>query len=214
MRLRSSLAGLAAVMLSLVSNAAVDSPSDLHEKGRAVYNFRCYFCHGYSGDARTLASTYLTPRPADFTRADSALLTVSAVAAVLEHGRPATAMKSFSGILSKEEIRQVAEFVVLEFVHAKAVNTLYHTLENGWPAHDRYKSAFPFARGDIALTQALDTLTAEQVRGRHLYFSSCVTCHDRGAPVDDPVVWEARPATQTLDNARPAKPLSRRQVKP
>ena len=33
-----------------------------HERGRAIYNFRCYFCHGYSGDARTLAATYLQSR--------------------------------------------------------------------------------------------------------------------------------------------------------
>ncbi len=40
---------------------------DKHKRERAIYNFRCYFCHGYSGDAKTLASTYLKPQPRDFT---------------------------------------------------------------------------------------------------------------------------------------------------
>jgi len=44
--------------------------ADLHELGRKVYNFRCYFCHGYSGDARTVAASQLLPPPRDFTRAD------------------------------------------------------------------------------------------------------------------------------------------------
>ena len=26
-------------------------------EGRAIYNFRCYFCHGYSGNARTVAAS-------------------------------------------------------------------------------------------------------------------------------------------------------------
>ena len=47
--------------------AAVATASE-HELGRKVYNFRCYFCHGYSGAAKTLAATYLKPLPRDFTR--------------------------------------------------------------------------------------------------------------------------------------------------
>ena len=35
--------------------------------GESVYRFYCYQCHGYAGNARTLASTYLDPKPRDFT---------------------------------------------------------------------------------------------------------------------------------------------------
>ena len=55
-----------AAWIALLAGAA--GASNRHEAGRAIYNYRCYFCHGYSGDARTLASTYLTPPPRDFTR--------------------------------------------------------------------------------------------------------------------------------------------------
>ncbi len=67
-------------------------PPDTHERGRQIYNFRCYFCHGYSGDAKTLAATYLNPPPRDFTAAP---LTHERIALALREGRTGTAMASF-----------------------------------------------------------------------------------------------------------------------
>jgi cytochrome c oxidase cbb3-type subunit 3 len=82
---------------------AADSLSHRHEEGRSLFNYRCYFCHGYSGDARTLATSYLGSPPTDFTRADPSRLTPQVIVAVLESGRPGTAMKSFRGILNKRK---------------------------------------------------------------------------------------------------------------
>lgn len=177
-----------------------------HEAGRALYNYRCYFCHGYSGNARTLAATYLTPPPADFTRADPVRLTTQAIAATIEVGRPGTAMKSFRGILSKEEMMLLAEFVRTEFVERKAVNTRYHTPENGWDNHSRYQIAFPFATGEIPLSRPWESLSPEQAEGKRLYLSSCVSCHDRGAPDDDGVAWDARPLSYPRNNYSPVDP--------
>ncbi len=61
-----------AALIFLVGWGVMSPPAaklDTHEQGRAVYNFRCYFCHGYSGDAKTLAATYLQPPPRDFSAA-------------------------------------------------------------------------------------------------------------------------------------------------
>jgi len=127
------------------------TPADTHEAGRAVYNFRCYFCHGYSGDAKTLASTYLDPRPRDFT---SSALSLAQIETAVRDGRAGTAMKSFRGILNEAELAAVSAFVAREFVRDKAPNTRYHTKENGWPRHDRFAAAFPFARGELALDTA------------------------------------------------------------
>jgi mono/diheme cytochrome c family protein len=91
-----------------------------HELGRKVYNFRCYFCHGYSGDAKTLAATYLTPAPRDFTAAAPAEWPVARIAEVLRQGRDGTAMKSFRGILDEEELHAVAAFFHLQH-HAAGV---------------------------------------------------------------------------------------------
>jgi cytochrome c oxidase cbb3-type subunit 3 len=161
--------------------------------GRAVYNYRCYFCHGYSGDAKTLAATFLNPPPASFLAAKPAEMTVERVLLALREGRPGTAMKSFRGVISEREMQAVASFVVDEFVVRKAENTRYHTVENGWPDHERYAAAFPFARGEIPLSRSWETLTPEQAAGKRLFMSSCVSCHDRGAPGEDEgPAWSSR----------------------
>lgn len=166
-----------------------------HEAGRKVYNFRCYFCHGYSGDARTLAATYLVPRPRNFQAMAPGALTRDQIEAALRHGRPGTAMKAFAGILSAAELEAVALFVEREFVQRKAANTAYHTAENGWPDHQRHAVAFPFARGELALDQPVAQLTPEQIEGRRLFMGSCVSCHDRARVNEEGPAWSARPVS-------------------
>ena len=108
------------------------------------------------------------------------------------HGRKGTAMKSFSRSLSAKEIESVVDFVRLEFMINKAVNTRYHTVENGWPNHEKYKPAFPFALGEIALDTPSESLTEEQQAGKRIYLQSCVTCHDRARVDDEGVLWEPK----------------------
>lgn len=181
-------------------DAAADT---LHERGRAVYNFRCYFCHGYAGDAKTLASTYLKPPPRDFT---STSLGAAQVAAVVQEGRGGTAMKSFAAVLSRDEIEAVAAFVAREFVQDKAPNTRYHTAGNGWPDHERHRVAFPFARGDVALDTPLEDLDEQQRAGRRLFLNACVSCHDRARVVDEGPAWSARPLSFPRMGFEPGQP--------
>jgi len=199
-------AAAASFTLSLAALPAVGAAADLLEEGRAVYNFRCYFCHGYSGDAKTLAATYLNPPPADFTRPAAKQLSRDTIIATLHNGRPSTAMKSFAGILSDREMEAVTAFVLDEFVLRQALNTRYHTPENGWPAHDRYRDAFPFATGEIALSRPWESLDETQAAGKRLYLASCVSCHDRGAAGQDDTVWDARPLSFPRNNFSLANP--------
>jgi cytochrome c oxidase cbb3-type subunit 3 len=53
--------------------------------------------------------------------------------------------------------------------------------------------AFPFATGALALDAPTDSLDAGQRRGRALFMSSCVSCHDRARVVDAGPAWSARP---------------------
>lgn len=183
-----------AIAATLCAATAAEPPAmaALREQGRSVYNFRCYYCHGYSGNARTLAATFLTPPPADFTRATPGTLQLERIEAAVRDGRPGTAMKPFREVIPETEIHAVAYFVFDEFVRRKATNTRYHTRENGWPNHDRYAAAFPFATGELSLTVAPETLTLSQRAGRRLYLGSCVSCHDRGKP-DGKLDWTSRP---------------------
>lgn len=175
------------------------SPTQL-EAGRKIYNFRCYFCHGYSGNAQTVAASFLSPPPVDFTHADARRITPEYIVSVLRAGKPGTAMKSFRGVITDTEMKQVAEFVVDEFVHRKAPNTRYHIPENGWPNHERYQDAFPFATGEIPADRPWDELTEAQVKGKRLFLSTCVSCHDRGERGKDGIAWEARPLSYPRNN--------------
>src|SRR5262245_27684861 len=56
--------------------------------GRDVYNYRCYFCHGYSGDAKTLATSYLDPKPRDFQTTKPEEMPVERILAAVKHGKP------------------------------------------------------------------------------------------------------------------------------
>ncbi len=159
--------------------------------GRDIYNYRCYFCHGYAGDAKTVAATYLSPPPRDFT---SRKIERQKMIAAVTHGSLGSAMMSFKSVLKPHEIEAVVDFVREEFMLSGAKNTHYHTPENGWPNHGRYRAAFPFALGDIPLDTPWESLTPTQRSGKQLFMSSCVTCHEgsRHTPHKDDPMWSPR----------------------
>jgi len=177
------------------------SPDDLrdikarHEQGRAIYNFRCYFCHGYSGDAKTLAASYLSPRPRSFIATEPSDISRVVMINTVTHGRPGTAMQAFSNTISEQDIALVVDFVRQEFMVDKAQNTSYHTAENGWPNHQQYAPAFPFALGELAIDELAEQLSPEQLLGRRIFMQSCVTCHDRGRVIDEGDIWDPRPVS-------------------
>lgn len=160
--------------------------------GRKVYNFRCYYCHGYSGDGKTLAASFIDPAPRDFTAADAKQLTRERMIAAVSNGRAETAMTAFAGTLTGREIAAVVDFIADEFISKRAANTRYHTAANGWPDHERYGSAFPFARGEVAIDTPNEELDEEQRAGRRLFMSACITCHDRARVNDQGATWELR----------------------
>ncbi len=180
-RLLAGLIALLAVLPAAAHASGEEGAEDrrLVEHGRAVWNFRCYFCHGYSGDARTLATTFLDPPPRNFQATEPAALPAERIVHAIRNGVPGTSMKPFRGILSDEEIAAVAAFVRTEFLERRDPNTRYHTVENGWPDHERYRDAFAFARGDIALDRPDATLSDSERKGKRLFLATCITCHDR-----------------------------------
>lgn len=182
---------------------ASSSPVSAHELGRRIYNFRCYFCHGYSGNAQTLASTYLAPSPRDFIATSPTQLSREQMLEAITHGRGGTAMRGFDGILQPAEIEAVTDFVRQEFMVDKALNTRYHTPENGWANHERYAAAFPFATGKITIDTPVEQLTPEQRAGRRLYMASCVSCHDRSKVSDPGAAWESRPLSYPRNGFSP-----------
>jgi cytochrome c oxidase cbb3-type subunit III len=183
---------LLATVLVLVGTASGVMAANITESvsGQALYNFYCYQCHGYNGDAATLASTYLEPKPRDFTRADGKILTRDRMRQAIQQGRPGTAMVSFARVLNAAQTDAVVEYVQKTFMRGAAPTGRYHTAANGWPDHERYATAFPFADGTIALDTPWEALTAGQREGKRLFLSSCISCHDRARVQNPGPVWE------------------------
>ena len=200
--------GLSSCTLGSSTSSDFGISSTALENGRKVYNFRCYFCHGYSGNAQTVAASFLSPPPIDFTRADASQLTPEHIIAVLRLGKPGTAMKSFRGVITDQEMKNVALFVTDEFVRRKAPNTRYHTPENGWPNHERYRDAYPFATGEISSDKPWEELSGTQIQGRQLFLAGCIICHDRGDKSSASITWEARPLSYPRNNYSHTSPTT------
>lgn len=115
------------------------------------------------------------------------------MAEIISSGKKNTAMMSFSRLLSNDDIDAVVYFVRLAFMSEKIKNTKYHTEENGWFDHDKYKIAYPFATGELPLDTKDENLSATQRKGKQLFLSACVSCHDRAVVSDDGAIWEGRP---------------------
>ena len=180
------------------------------ELGRRIYNFRCYYCHGYSGNARTLAATLLTSKPVDFTTTS---LSRERMLQSIQSGRPGTAMMGFASVLQPDEIAAVADFIRQEFMIAKAENTRYHIEANGWVNHQRYAIAYPFALGEIPLDTPWEQLTPQQAEGKRLFMTSCVSCHDRARVSDQEVHWESRAISYPRNQFSPGDNLPSPDVK-
>ena len=170
------------------------------EQGRKIYNYRCYFCHGYSGNAKTLTSTYLIPKPRDFSNSKPEDLPREHMIKIVTSGKENTAMHGFSRLLNEQEISAVVDFVRDEFIDHQRENTRYHTAENGWPNHDRYKPAFPFATGSIPLDRAAEQLSLLESQGRQMFLSSCITCHDRARVTQEGEIWEKQSISYPRNN--------------
>lgn len=160
--------------------------------GKSIYRFYCYQCHAYSGNARTLSSTYLVPQPRDFTAETHESLPLERMLDAVRNGRPGTAMVRFDSVLTDRQIEMVVGYVRDELVGNPDSGEKYHSPENGWDDHEQYRAAFPYVEGTIPLSTPPAELTEGQRAGRRLYESACVSCHDQPNSGGSQVTWEPR----------------------
>ncbi|WP_426417174.1 c-type cytochrome [Aestuariirhabdus sp. LZHN29] len=194
---------------SIVQGSSVPNSLDFHEQGRELYNYRCYYCHGYSGDANTLAATYMNPPPRDFTALSPGDMSRERMIEVVTRGVPGTGMVGFTQYLDSDEVEWVVDFIRSEFIEFKRENTRYHTEANGWPDHNRYALAFPFARGELPLDMSQQKMNNQQLAGYQLFMTSCISCHDRAVVRDEGEIWRPRSISYPRNNfsfTQPAKP--------
>ncbi len=166
--------------------------ADQSGPGRKVYDFYCYQCHGYAGDAKTLAASYLQTPPRDFSAADPVALDRQTMIDAVTNGRSGTAMAPFRDVIGAEQIEAVVDYVRARFLGNPRAEGRYHTAANGWPNHGRYAAAFPFVNGVVTLDMPESDLSPGQIAGRRLFVKSCISCHDQptARPQEDVLTWQ------------------------
>ena len=87
--------------------------------GRAIYEERCWFCHGEAGDGQGPVAPYLWPRPRDFTVGSYKLRTTLSGELPLDEdlyrtitmGIPGSSMPSWESVLSEEDRWHVISYI-------------------------------------------------------------------------------------------------------
>ena len=106
------------------STAAAQQANDLgtddqRQAGKDLYDIKCAHCHGYAGDAMSVATAFVRPTPRDFTSgnykfrstASGELPTTEDIRRSIRDGMPYTSMPAWAGILSETEITNLAYYL-------------------------------------------------------------------------------------------------------
>lgn len=101
------------------AQSATTVPSQADSPGKRVYDAHCVECHGRDGKGDGAAAATLSPRPRDFTSGrykirsteTGSLPTDEDLARSIRKGLPGSSMPDWEGILSEQEIRDVAAHI-------------------------------------------------------------------------------------------------------
>ncbi len=186
------LCGLILLSLYALQARSDSSQSPQVGRGKQLYEFYCYQCHGYSGNANTVAARFLDPKPRNFSRSDPRVLTRERMLSAIRTGRPGTAMTSFSRVLTAEDMAAVIDYVTTELMSKERRDLRYHSAENGWNNHQRYEPAFDFVLGNVPVNTPWKQLSPRQRIGKNLFLSACITCHEANASQPGPLEWSPR----------------------
>jgi len=100
--------------LLLTVSATVSEPSAPIAE---LYQSNCSVCHGDAGDGVSHASQGLNPPPKDFTSPEYALaVSPEVIATFIRKGKPGTAMIAWQSVLSEQDIKNLADYVMTRFV--------------------------------------------------------------------------------------------------
>ena len=88
-------------------------------EGKVLYDVKCAHCHGYNGDAVSVATAYLHPTPRDFSSGNykfrstpsGELPTTEDIKRSIREGMPYTSMPAWEDILSESEITALAYYL-------------------------------------------------------------------------------------------------------
>jgi mono/diheme cytochrome c family protein len=171
--------------------------------GKPLYEHNCAVCHGDRGDGGRWTSG-MSVQPRDFTSERGRALSRDTMIEAVTHGRPGTAMASFAGQLTAQQIGDVADYIRLAFMalpdEIKGLSGTY--------AHGRVVPAAPIAPAP-AQRQAIDMdapmprgLIGNLAAGRDFYMGNCFTCHGVNGDGQGPRAYFIRPKPANFFDTR------------
>ena len=162
------------------------------EAGKVTYDQKCAHCHGYNGDAESVATAYLRPTPRDFTSgnykfrstASGELPTTEDIKRSIRDGMPYTSMPAWQGILSESDITNLAYYI--------------KSFDNDFSG--------PYGTPEVITIQTQGYDESKLARGREVFEANqCADCHgtngrgngESAAELMDDWGYPIRPADMT-----------------
>ena len=186
-----NIVSITAKCLLIVSSCSVPaSDIGVAKSGQQIYEYYCYQCHGYRGDANTTAARYVTPRPANFNSHTPRSMSRERMVNAVTYGISGTAMVGFSTVLSESDIKSVVDYIRERFMtHAPPVAS-YHTEVNGWSDFSNTGSGLTFQSGGIGFSTTVSETSTDRRTDLRIYQSLCISCHELNSPDEDASVWQ------------------------
>ena len=174
--------------------------------GKPLYEQNCAVCHGDHGDGGRW-TTGMNVKPRDFTSERGRALSRETMLDAVNHGRPGTAMASFAGQLTPQQIGDVVDYIRLAFI---ALPEEIPGL-SGTYAHGKEVAPTPAPTPEPAkdLPQPVDMsaampqgLSGNLAAGRDFYMGNCFTCHGVNGDGQGPRAYFIRPKPANFFDAK------------
>ncbi len=160
------------------------------KSGKQIYEYYCYQCHGYDGNANTTAAQSVHPKPVKFSALSIESLPRDKMISTLKSGIPGTAMVSFRRVLSNAEIESVVEYIRSQFMSGTNPSVKYHSARNGWISIDRSASDLVLESGALTLAKPGTTESPSKSSDYQRYRSTCIACHELENTENQDLIWQ------------------------
>lgn len=105
------LAAMVGLVLPYPIPGASSAPLGSPDRGHVIYHQHCLSCHGLTGNGDGAEATHLSPRPASLISAGTSAKSDKELLQIIDQGKPHTAMRSWNGLLTDEEQRDVLAYI-------------------------------------------------------------------------------------------------------
>ncbi len=169
--------------------------TDAERRGKAVYERKCFGCHGKTGRGDGEAAAYLNPIPRNFQRGQFKFRSTGGSDLPLNEdllhtvtcGLPGSSMPSFR-LVPEEERQDVIAYVLYLATFGRAAQEVQFMLEDGTKTLAQIKGSIESLRATVradllesrrrvALPKVPDSTPASIAAGRLLYQKTCAACH-------------------------------------